>query len=142
MDRRNFLGLSIVGMSGSLLTSHAAVAKSEGGGLAGGIFYTEKNPGRWADKAGLHLPQLKVKEEKEGTKLTIITPHEVVGYEHYIVKHILLDNKFQFMSEKVFNPEQEPMPVSNHQLGKYKGPLYVLSVCNLHDTWMNSIVIK
>ncbi|MFL0811287.1 MAG: hypothetical protein K6L76_12790 [Agarilytica sp.] len=141
MDRRNFLNLSLVGVSGSLLMSEATASKKEGGGLAGGIFYTKKSPGRWAEKVGGHLPQIKQVKEKEGVKLTVITPHEMKGYEHYIVKHVVLDKDFNFISEKMFNPEQEPMPVSNHQLGEYKGPVYVLSVCNKHDTWMNSVVV-
>ena len=59
------------------------------------------------------------------------------GYEHYIVKHIVLDKDYNFITEKVFDPAKDKAPISEHDLGAYKGEVNVLSVCNLHDTWLS-----
>ena len=58
-------------------------------------------------------------------------------YDHYIVKHIVLDKDFRFVDEKRFDPLQDKEPLSEFALGEYSGQIYVLSVCNQHDTWLN-----
>ena len=63
------------------------------------------------------------------------------GYKHYIVKHVLLDKDFKFIAEKMFDPKKDKKPVSTFALGAYGGPLYALSVCNKHDTWIDVINI-
>ena len=73
--------------------------------------------------------------------LSVSTPHEMKGYDHYIIKHIVLDNRFNIISEKVFDPSKET-PVSKHNIIGYEDKLYVLSVCNNHDTWVDIIKIK
>jgi len=62
----------------------------------------------------------------------------MTGYKHYIVKHQILDNSYRFLDEKMFDPMKDKAPVSEFDLGNYCGKFYVLSVCNKHDSWMNS----
>ena len=73
--------------------------------------------------------------------LSVFTPHEMKGYDHYIIKHIVLDNRFNIISEKIFDPSKET-PISNHNIIGYEDKLYVLSICNNHDTWVDIIKIK
>ena len=73
--------------------------------------------------------------------LSVSTPHEMKGYDHYIIKHIVLDNRFNIISEKVFDPSKET-PISKHNIIGYEDKLYVLSICNNHDTWVDIIKIK
>ena len=60
------------------------------------------------------------------------------GYDHYVIKHIILDKKFNIISEKIFDPSIENA-VSEHNITGYSDRLYVLSVCNKHDVWLQTI---
>ncbi len=104
------------------------------GPLAGSIYYTENKPGKWSKFTNSHKPILEIKDNT----LLVTTPHEMKGYDHYIIKHIVLDNKLKFISEKNFGSSIE-MPISKHDISGYNGTLYVLSICNKHDTWLNVI---
>ncbi len=77
--------------------------------------------------------------EKTGGKVTvkIVTAHEMKGYEHYIVKHVLLDQNYKFIDEYLFNPTKDKSAISTFTLHDYSGPIYALSMCNKHDLWMN-----
>jgi len=59
--------------------------------LAGSVFYTMDSPGRWAKKAVAHVPQI----ERSGDKIEVSTGHPMDGHVHYIVKHVVLDEKFR-----------------------------------------------
>jgi len=59
------------------------------------------------------------------------------GCEHYIIKHVLLDSRFQFLQERLFDPQKDKAPISTFEIKAQPGPIYALSVCNLHDTWLN-----
>jgi superoxide reductase len=37
----------------------------------------------------------------------------------------------------MFDPLKDKAAISELSLEKYSGPVYILSVCNRHDTWMN-----
>ncbi len=146
LNRRTFLNLSLVGSTAGLFASVSANAVSEktqqkAKAMAGGLYFTKEAPGRWAKKAAGHTPLVKVSKSDSGATIKITTPHEMKGYEHYIVKHIVLDKDFKFLSEKVFDPTAEKSPISEHDVGVYRGTVYALSVCNLHDTWMASAAI-
>ncbi len=144
MNRRNFLSIAAAGSAFSVFLPKALLAdekkdllKSK---LAGGVFYTAESPGRWGKKVNSHLP--KIVKAMDANTIRVITAHPVEKYNHYIVKHVVLDKDFNFITEKMFNPLVDKAPQSEFDLGKYKGVLYVMSVCNKHDTWINSIVIK
>jgi len=109
--------------------------------MAGGVFYTKDAPGRWSKKVSGHLPIIKISKGQDGTAAQVVTPHEMKGYDHYIVKHMLLDHNYQFIAETMFNPMEDKAPISNYQLGDYQGALYALSVCNQHDSWLNVVEV-
>ena len=107
------------------------------GPLAGSFYYTKNKSGNKENEVQSHSPLLEINENT----LIVSTPHEMKGYDHYIIKHIVLDNRFNIISEKVFDPSKE-IPVSKHNIIGYEDKLYVLSVCNNHDTWVDIIKIK
>ena len=140
MDRRRFLSYSLTSgiLAGAVPKLFAAKSKTPlESELAGGVFYTKENPGRWSKKSGSHLPQIAVTVKNGKNIVKVITAHPVNGFKHYIVKHILLDKDFKFIAEKMFDPEKDKTPQSSFELENYKGKIYVLSVCNKHDTWEN-----
>ena len=106
------------------------------GPLAGNIYYTKHKPGRWSKLINSHVPILNV----HSNTLEVSTPHEMKGYDHFIIKHIILDNKLNFISEKIFDPSKD-FPISKHNISGYDHELYALSICNKHDAWLNMIKI-
>ncbi len=136
MDRRKFLTLSGAGL---ILPVTAAQAFFIGDPLktklAGSVFYTKENPGRWAKKIDSHLPQM----EKVGSTLRITTDHGMSS-KHYIVKHMLFDKDFNLLGEKMLDPSKDDA-VSDFDIGQYTGKLYATSFCNKHDNWLNSVEV-
>jgi superoxide reductase len=141
MERRSFIKLGGVGLTASFLAPTLGMAKIENKGPISDIYYTKESPGRWKDKIAGHLPSIGI--EKSGTKISIkaVTSHEMKGYEHYIVKHVLLDKNYKFLDEHLFNPEKDNAAISTFSLENYSGAIYVLSMCNKHDLWLNSASI-
>ena len=141
MERRDFIRWSLAGIGSTLLIPASTLAKNAMTGPLGNIYYTKDSPGRWKDKVAGHLPSLGI--EKAGGKITvkIITSHEMKAYEHYIVKHVLLGQDYQFIDEHLFNPEKDKAAISTFTLGHYSGTLHALSLCNKHDLWLNTATI-
>jgi superoxide reductase len=144
MNRRNFVRYGFAASVAGLIVPKLTLADQKESPLkskmAGSIYYTKDSPGRWNKKVGGHLPEIKILEKINGKiKLNVVTTHAMQGYEHYIVKHILLDKDFKFLAENMFNPAKDKKPLSNFTITAYSGPLYALSVCNKHDTWVNVI---
>ncbi|MEI7838914.1 MAG: desulfoferrodoxin family protein [Methylococcaceae bacterium] len=137
MNRRNFMRLGLAGAGLMTLNATPLLAETKQAELlgAGGLFYTKENAGRFAGKIATHLPTIEI--EKSTVKVT--TAHEMNGFEHYIVKHILLDKNYQFLDEHFFNPTTDKVAISTFTLPNYSGTLHVLSLCNKHDLWLNSI---
>ena len=133
MDRRQFIRAGLIGASGALVAPRFALAGIPDSPMAGGVYYTKEAPGRWEKKVEGHLPQIEVETGPEKVVVHVITAHKMSGYKHYIVKHVLLDENFRFLDEKLFE--------STFEFPAYSGPLYALSVCNLHDTWLNMITV-
>lgn len=138
MKRRDFMRIGAVGAVAAITVSQ--VEKAIAANLPtppGDIYYTKDNQGRWAGKAATHLPVIET--GKDGGKVTVkvTTPHEIKGYEHYIVKHVLLDKDYKFLAEHFFDPAKDSVPVSTFTLEAYSGALYALSLCNKHDAWVS-----
>ncbi len=138
MDRRSMLKLSLLGVGGALAPTLVTAKTTNTAPMAGGLYYTKVNPGRWAKKAGGHFPMMK---KLADGKIKVVTSHAMNDYKHYIVKHMLLDKDFNFIAENMFDPTKDKMAISTFDIGSYKGQLQVLSVCNKHDTWMNSVSV-
>lgn len=137
MKRRDFMRLSLAGAGLTVLSATPVLAETKPAQLvgAGGLFYTKENAGRWTGKVATHLPTVEI--EKSTVKVT--TAHEMNGFEHYIVKHVLLDKNYQFLDEHLFNPTVDKAAISTFSLPNYRGMLHVLSLCNKHDLWLTSI---
>jgi superoxide reductase len=103
--------------------------------LAGKIFYTTDQPGRWKGKEGGHSPLIKV-DKKGGEILIRAATQNGMSKAHYIVKHILLDEQLNYVNEQVFDQAFD-MPRSRFELNGFKGRLFIVSMCNLHDNWIN-----
>ncbi len=143
VDRRNFIQLGFAGIGSTFVAPGLVLAyTSEQQSMAGGVYYTADAPGRWGKKVQSHFPNIELEKGQDGAKIHVQTRHTFDGYDHYIIKHTVLDKDFNFIAENVFNPLQDKEPVSEFSLGKYSGPVYVLSVCNKHDTWMNIAEIQ
>ena len=120
MERRNFINLGIVGAGYSLVMPGIAMAKKNQN-LAGGIYFTEKSQGRWEGKAAGHLPNIKIKDVDGKITVNVTTTHGMDGYKHYIVKHVLLDQNYKYIDEKMFDPMKDKVPTSTFTLKNYKG---------------------
>ncbi|NOT84003.1 MAG: hypothetical protein HOP02_04310 [Methylococcaceae bacterium] len=141
MDRRDFMRLSMVGAAGSLLLSRQVLAEAAATSLAGGVYYTQEAPGHWKGKEATHLPSLEIAKSDSKVIVTVLTAHEMKGYEHYIVKHVLLDKNYQFLDEHLFDPTKDKTALSVFNLKSYTGALYALSMCNKHDVWLSSATV-
>jgi len=131
MHRREFIRLASVGSAVGIIAPKSVLASPPS--MAGGVFFTKDAPGRWSKKVAGHLPTIEV----SGKKIQVTTSHGMTGYEHYIIKHIILNDKYEFIAEKMFDPTKDKAPVSQFTLDGYSGRINVLSVCNKHDTWLN-----
>lgn len=141
MKRRDFFKLNALGIGASMMVPSLVLARNVNLAPVSDIYFTKDSPGRWKEKVAGHLPAIGI--EKSGGKITIkiVTSHEMKGYEHYIVKHVLLDKNYKFMDEHLFNPEKESAAISTFTLENYAGAVYALSMCNKHDVWLNSATI-
>ena len=142
MDRRSFIRIGMAGAATGIIAPEFVLGgvlgdKLSKNNMAGGVYYTKDSPGRWAKKAGSHSPII----EKTDTGVRVVTGHPMKEYEHYIVKHMLLDNDFKFITEHVFNPLTDKAPISNFALSGQSGAIYAISVCNLHDSWLTVLEV-
>lgn len=141
MHRRLFLkGFGLIGVASSTALPKIAMA----GGLldpmnsklAGSLFYTMEMPGRWTGKEAGHVPMI----ERSGNMIEVTTGHEMDGYTHYIVKHILLDENLDFVAETIFDPDVDA-PISTYDVTGMRSALYAVSLCNKHDAWLNRLAL-
>jgi superoxide reductase len=139
MERRDFIRLSAATAGLGLVAPAISLAQSEKTLPAGAdIYYTKEAQGRWIGKAATHLPNIEISKSGETATLKVITAHEMKGYEHYIVKHVLLDKNFKFIDEHLFDPTKDSTALSSFTLKNYTGTVYVLSLCNKHDLWLEA----
>lgn len=147
MDRRKFIrfafGGAAAGVVAGTLAPTRVLANTSGSvstmsKMAGGLYYTKESPGRWAKKVGGHLPNIEVVKSDSDAVVKIVTAHGMDPYAHYIVKHMVLDSDFNFIAEHMFDPTKDKAPISEISVGTYRGVINVLSVCNKHDTWLNT----
>ena len=122
MDRRNFIQFGIAGISASVVAPQTVLATAEESKLAGGVYYTKDAPGRWSKKAAGHLPHLAVEKSGSDNIIEVVTGHEMKGYEHYIIKHVLLDKDYRVLVEHMFNPMHDKQALSRFRLKAYSGP--------------------
>ncbi len=143
MERRDFIRLSAASVGASIIVPAQALAENNKQALIkGDIFYTKEESGRWSGKVATHLPTIEVTKKGGKVAVKVVTAHEMNGYEHYIVKHVLLDENYKFIDEHLFNPQEDKAAISSFTLENYTGrALHALSLCNKHDLWLNSAEI-
>ncbi|MCB1865703.1 MAG: hypothetical protein KDG50_09755 [Chromatiales bacterium] len=137
MNRRGFVRMAFAGAAAGIVLPRQVLAEGMPG-MAGGVYYTKDAPGRWSKKVAGHLPQIEAQKGAAGVTIQVVTPHEMKGFEHYIVKHTVLNQDFGFVNETMFDPNKDTTPLSRYELGAYSGRIYVLSMCNKHDVWLNA----
>lgn len=141
MKRRDFMRLSLVSAGAGFIAPSIAVASNNKQCNASrDIYYTKEHSGRWSEKVATHLPNIEIIKIGADTTVKIVTAHEMKAYEHYIVKHILLDKEYKFIDEHLFDPTKDSA-ASTFVLKDYSGIVYALSMCNKHDIWLNSAEI-
>lgn len=138
MERRDFIRLSITSAGAAMIAPALSQAATVKVTPAADIYFTKEAPGRWAGKEATHLPSIEISKTGDETSVKIVTPHEMKGYEHYIVKHILLDKDYKFINEHLFDPSKDSVAISTFTLKNYQGAVYALSVCNKHDLWLSA----
>jgi len=142
MDKREFIRIGAAGVAGGLFVPRDLMAgmvepalKTK---LEGGVYHTDEAFGRWnKGVAEHHLPAL----EKSGGSLHVATHHPMGSYGHYIIKHEVMDAQFKFMNEHLYNPTTDAKPETTFDLGGHSGLVYVLTMCNVHDVWLNAIEV-
>lgn len=142
MERRDFIRLSVVGLGVGIASPTIVLANSEK--LVKGssdIYYTKEDSGRWSEKVATHVPNIEIEKADGKTTVKVVTPHEMKGYEHYIVKHVLLDQNHKFLDENRFDPVKDKAAISTFTLQGYSGQIYALSMCNKHDLWLNTATV-
>jgi len=140
MERRDFIRLGLAGAAGSVILPKVALAEAKIPTTgAGGLFYTAEAPGRWAKKAAGHLPNVALEKNGANLGVQVVTSHPMDSFNHYIIKHQLLNANFEYITENVFDPTKDTQPISTFNLEGYSGPLYALSFCNLHDVWVSVV---
>jgi len=142
MDRRSFIRISMAGAATSIIAPKIVFAgalnnKISSNNMAGGLYYTKDSPGRWKKKSGSHSPLLL----KTDLGIQVVTGHPMKPNHHWIVKHVLLDENFNFIQEHIFNPIKDKAAVTDFSLNGKSGVFYALSVCNLHDSWLNVLKV-
>ncbi len=141
MERRDFIRLSAIGAGIGMVTPAMALAEAGKQKTTSDIYYTKDDPGRWSGKVATHLPTIEVTKMAEGATVKVVTAHEMKGYEHYIVKHVLLDKNYKFLDEHLFDPSKDNEAASTFTLKSYSGQIYALSLCNKHDLWLNEALV-
>ena len=135
-NRRAFLKSSLAVAAG-MAVGHVSPVLADSVSFPKGIIYTKQNPGKWSEKIGGHLPNVKV----EGNKVTVTTTH-VMTNEHYIVRHTIVSRNGEVLGEKTFSPsDTEAKSVFELNLTRSKyvwdtATLYATSFCNKHDLWV------
>lgn len=142
MKRRDFIRLSAAVTGVAAAAPVAGLAETcKPAGPGPDLYYTKETPGRWSGKEATHSPVIEISKSANETTVKILTPHEMKGFEHYIVKHILLDKDYKFLNEHMFDPTKDKIAASAFTLKNYSGSLYALSICNKHDLWLSSAEI-
>ena len=145
MDKRNFIRIGLAGGAAGIIAPRSVLAagmdKVLNSKLAGGLYYTAEDFGRWnKGLADHHLPHLEKSVSYGKVELHASTSHPMNAYGHYIIKHQLHDANLKFMQERLYDPQKDK-PETTFDLGAHRGVVYVMTMCNVHDVWMNMIEV-
>ena len=132
-DRRNFLKVSMVAAA-AMAGGRVFAAPGKGNDqLPENIIYSEDSLGRFAKKAGSHMPIVTI----DGQTVSIKTDHGMSEI-HYIVRHTLVAENGEVLGAKTFYPTDEEA-VSSFEIEGDHTKLYATSFCNKHDMWITEV---
>ena len=142
MEKRTFIRLSLAGAAGSLVLPRMALSEAMESALAskyaGGLYQTDHAWGRWNEKiANLHLAHVEKQVSGGRAQVHVESMHPMHAWEHYIVKHEILDADFRYLAEHRYDPRKDKKPASVIDLGSYRGVVYAVTYCNIHDLWVD-----
>lgn len=133
-DRRDFLKAAAAAATAMTFAGVPSAFGAEAAEYTN-IIYTKDNLGKWAGKEGSHVPQVEVKD----STVAVATKHPMSS-DHFIVRHTLVLEDGTYVGAMTFTPADKPE--SSYELpAGYKGKIHVTSFCNLHDFWLNTVVI-
>lgn len=133
-SRRKFMVMSAAAAAATFMpVAKASAAKSSK--YPSNVIYTQKDPGVWSKKAGSHLPQVELKNNK----IVIRTLHPM-SEKHYIVRHTLVDSDGNVVGAKTFsNTDEKAISRFKIPAGSKGKTFYATSFCNKHDFWVNKV---
>lgn len=83
--------------AGSIAPASVFAGSVKDSRTAGGIYHTKDALGRWSEKIAGHVPNIEVNKTNGKVVVKVVTAHGMNGYDHYIVKHVLLDKDYNFL---------------------------------------------
>ncbi len=104
-------------------------------------FNTKSEPGRWKNLNQSHIPIYSINKTKKETRITESSPFENTT-DHYVEIMVLLDTGFKELKKQSFT-RHEINPSAQFVLPPdTKGEFYLVLKCNLHDMWLEHIIIR
>jgi superoxide reductase len=100
------------------------------------VVFTRDDPGPWAGKEEVHLPQITFEKTAAGLKVTIAVGHEMNAEKpHYIMWIKLLDGEDNLIGEKSFQAVDEKAEAI-FEIQSAPALLKAYAMCNLHGLWL------
>jgi desulfoferrodoxin-like iron-binding protein len=106
------------------------------------ILFTRENPGPWAGKEDVHVPQIRYERTETGARVVVSLSHEMnPETPHYIMRIQLKDGLDNLLAENIFQP-QDKKAEAVIELGSLPARLKALAKCNLHGTWLEEVEVS
>lgn len=100
------------------------------------VVFTRENPGSWAGKEDVHLPQITFEKTASGLQVRVTVNHEMNAEKpHYIMWIKLLDGEDNLIGEKSFQAVDEKAE-ANFEVPSGPSVLKAYAMCNLHGLWL------
>jgi desulfoferrodoxin-like iron-binding protein len=105
------------------------------------MIYTVEDPGPWAGKEKVHVPEIVYERTDEGLQVTVTVAHEMAPEKpHYIEWIKLLDSEGALLGEAEFQPEDEKAEAV-FTLAEIPAKLAAREKCNLHGIWQAEVEV-
>lgn len=99
------------------------------------VVFTRDDPGPWAGKEDVHLPQIAFEKTDAGLRVTVAVGHEMNAEKpHYIMWIKLLDGEDNIIGEKSFQAV-DMKAEAIFEIQTTPALLKAYALCNLHGLW-------
>lgn len=99
------------------------------------VVFTREDPGPWAGKEDVHLPQITFEKTDTGFQVMVVVSHEMNAEKpHYIMWIKLLDGEDKLIGEKSFQAVDEKAKTV-FEVQTTPTLLKAYAMCNLHGLW-------